>query len=203
MKRPWLLVLVVGMIMALAAPVAAAPPDCSEKPDHPSCPLPDDLDGGTVCDTEAPKTGDFDITLGGGKTHYPDGACVDVLSDEGPWYVTVDVQQGSVRELRLFLRDSVGPGDGCFEGGSCGLVLRDLPTDPIHLAPSMNVDDAGSMPGAYVNACGTVFAEVHDGVSYDAVRDDIPSPLAFMPSIRASRDAVVVLRVSPPQYTGD
>lgn len=198
MRRILILALAAALTFAFAVP-AHAGVDCEKKPNHPIC-ADEPLTAGTVCGTTPSATGVFEVMLGGRHTEYayPPGMCIDVLSGAGEWTVQVEVLAGTLRELNLYLRDSLAPGDGCFEGGSCGLALRDISSEP----GVITAIQLGYMPDAHVNACGTQYGELVeiDGefVSYDTVEPSIESPLAFMPSMRASNDAVVKLTVHTP-----
>jgi hypothetical protein len=103
--------------------------------------------------------------------------------------------------MSLFIRDSIGPGDGCFPGGSCGLVIRDIPEQNPFMV-TMGMED---IPEAYVNACGNDFGErvvvEGDWFFYEEADEDIPSPLAFIPSISGSNYVRVKLTVTFPDYT--
>ena len=198
MRRLLLLTLAAIITFALAVP-AHAGVDCAEKPNHPACDS-EPLTAGTVCGTTPPETGVFEVMLGGRHTEYtyPPGMCIDVLSAAGEWTVSVEVLAGTLRELNLYLRDSFAPGDGCFEGGSCGLALRDISSEPGVITEI----ELGHMPDAHVNACGLQYGELVEVdaelVYFDTVEPSIESPLAFMPSMRASNDAVVKLSVHMP-----
>lgn len=210
MKRCWILLLTLGAVLVLAVPVAATPGDeawCEDHPDHPKCvdsPSEDpDPVFGTVCGGDVEEGTLFTVELGGRKTDLPSNACVDVMSDRGAWSVEVNVVKGTLKGMSLFIRDSIGPGDGCFPGGSCGLVMRDIPAEN-PFTVTMGMED---IPGAYVNACnefedGNYFGEWTDGVFYEDIHPDIPSPLAFIPSISGTNDLLVDLAVTIPEYTG-
>lgn len=212
MKRLWILLLTFGVVFALAVPVAATPGDetwCADRPDHPMCvgdPEPEvpDQTYATPCGGTLIEDGtEFTVELGGRKSGLSSGACIDVMSNEGAWTVEVEVLQGTLRSMSVFIRDSVAPGDGCFPGGSCGLGLRDIPTEnPFTLTMGME-----NIPEAYVNACNVFpddnyFGEWADGTFYVDEEPDIPSPLAFIPSISGSNDLEVTLTVTFPEYTG-
>ena len=225
MKRLWILLLAVGVVFALAVPVAAAPGDeawCDSHPDSSKCvedPAPEDPDStwGTPCGvttevTDVSETvSQFTVDLGGRKTILSSGACIDVMSDAGPWTVSVEVHEGTLRGMSVFIRDSIAPGDGCFPGGSCGLSLRDIPTgNPFTLSEFMDDID---IPAAYVNACNVfeddnyfgewTVDEAGDPLDfYEGIHTDIPSPLAFIPAISGSQDVKVTLTVTFPKYTG-
>jgi len=211
-KRWWILLLALGVVLVLAVPVAATPGDeawCKDHPGHAKCigePAPEDPDTayGTVCGGDVEEGTSFEVYLGGRKSGLPSSACVDVMSDQGAWRVQVEVleNEGTLRGMSLFIRDSISPGDGCFPGGSCGLVIRDIPEEnPFLVTMGMK-----NIPEAYVNACNELgddndFGEWADDVFYEDIRDGIPSPLAFIPSISGSNYLRVKLTVSIPQYT--
>jgi hypothetical protein len=142
------------------------------------------------------RTDDFDVVLFGKS----DTACIDVIADPGAWKVKIETH-GIVRGMSLFLRDSVGPGDGCFEGGSCGYVFRnDFPTEV----------DLPYIDGTYVNVCGTGFGEsVRNSVTgvfdyYPDVAKDVESPVAFILSMSGRDGSVVTLHVDlPPLSTAE
>jgi len=70
------------------------------------------------------------------------------------------------------------------------------------------------IPGAYVNACDEflddnyfgewAFDEEDEWTFFEPedIRDNLPSPLAFIPSISGSNDLLVELTVTFPTYTG-
>jgi hypothetical protein len=230
MKRWWILLLTFGVVFALAVPVAAKQggPDCDLHPNHATCAgdpaaeepdsnwgipcgqLPDDLvvlaDG---------VSSEFKVYLGGRKiVDLPGSACVDVMSNEGPWTVEVEVLQGTLKSMAVFIRDGDSPGDGCFPGGSCGLGLgpRDIP-EGNSFTLDKYLDDV-TIPEAYVNACnvfddGNLFGEwtvneFGDPVEfYEGIWPDIPSPLGFMPSISGTNDLLVTLTVTFPTHHDD
>jgi hypothetical protein len=196
MKRFWIMLLAVALALVIALPAGAGKPDrnCDETPDHPQCraDLGDDTPiAGTTCGSpDDVKTGDFEVILKGKS----DTACIDVIANPGAWKIRIETV-GIVRGLSLFLRDSVGPGDGCFEGGSCGYVYRnDFPP----------IVDFPDIDGAYVNVCGTDFgesvwnpeAETFD--YYATENKDVVSPLAFIPSMSGRDGSEVKLTVYLP-----
>jgi hypothetical protein len=160
MKRFWIVLLIAAIAIVIAVPVSAAPP-CSEKPNHPKC-IPDDSGelppqdaplSGTVCDpAEYPdgivgiQTDDFSFTLSGKN----DGTCIDVISDQGPWEVTITGT--GARFLGVIPRDSIAPGDSCggyqLRGGS-----------DIYGSNPLILGYNGEIPAATINACGTDFGE--------------------------------------------
>jgi hypothetical protein len=201
------MLLAITMALVIALPAGAGKPqiDCDDDKflNRPECrndPGDEEPTGGTTCReggyTHAVMTDDFDVVLYGKS----DTACIDVIADPGAWKVKIETQ-GIVRGMSLFLRDSVGPGDGCFEGGSCGYVFRnDFPTEV----------DLPYIDGAYVNVCGTGFGEsVRNSVTgvfdyYPDVAKDVESPVAFIPSMSGRDGSVVTLHVNlPPLSTAE
>jgi hypothetical protein len=191
MKRFWIMLLAIAMALVIALPAGAGKPVKPPKPGKPPTSVPiagmTCIDGGSTYDV---KTDDFDVVLGGKS----DTACIDVIANPGAWKVEIETE-GIVRGMSLFLRDSVGPGDGCFEGGSCGYVFRnDFPAEV----------DLPYIAGAYVNVCGTGFGEtvwnpdteVFD--YYAGVATDVESPVSFIPSMSGRDGSVVTLHVILP-----
>jgi hypothetical protein len=195
------MLLAITMALVIALPAGAGKPpidiDCKKLPNHPQCaidPGDDTPMGGTTCaedgSADAVKTETFDVVLNGKS----DSACIDVIANPGAWKITI-ATEGVVRTLSLFLRDSVAPGDGCFEGGSCGYAFRnDIPPEV----------DMPYIDGPYVNVCGTDFGEsVWDPDTevfdyYPDVAMGVESPLSFMPSMSGREGSVVTLRVFLP-----
>jgi hypothetical protein len=208
-KRYWILLLTLGVVFVLAVPVAATPGDeawCIDHRDHLKCVESPSEDPGpafsTVCGGEVEDGTPFEVDLGGRKTDLLSSARVDVMSDGGAWVVEVEVLEGTLRGMSIFIRDSIGRGDGCFPGGSDGLVIRDIPEEnPFTITMGME-----AIPEAYVNACNVFeddiyFGEWTDGVFYEDIQEEIPSPLAFVPAMSGTNDAEVKLIVSFPEYT--
>jgi hypothetical protein len=109
------------------------------------------------------QSDDFTFTLSGKQ----DGACIDVVSVEGPWEVTITGE--GARYLGIIPRDSIGPGDSC--GGY--LLRREgniYGSNPLFLGYD------GFLPAATINACGTDFGEWVDiglgGLDPRLVADD-------------------------------
>jgi len=202
MRRLTIGLVLVVMILLFASVAGAVPPKCDEPGGEnlPGCPgddpsttttttQPDLPLGGTMCDpAEYPdgitgvQTDDFTFTLEGKKP----AKCIDVLSDEGLWEVTVTGE--GARYLGLVPRDSSTPGDSC--GG--WLLRSEANIYTTHTFSAYG----GPMPAATINACGTEWSEwvdlttpglipeIHCGVIdgdrckvVDAL--DIPHPLAF------------------------
>jgi hypothetical protein len=243
MKRWWILLLTFGVVFALAVPAGAGKPQCdptvqypAPTPEHPACQADDpateepDLTWGIPCEDDAAvlehpddKLSSFIVELGGRKnvSELPDSACLNVMSDAGPWTVNVDVTRGTLKSMAVHIRDSDSPGDGCFPGGSCGIGLgpRDITED------SFTLDEYLSgviIPEAYVNACNVFEDDNYFGEWYfneelgesgewefyegdwdenKAVWEALPSPLAFLPSVSGTNDLLVTLTVTFPTYT--
>ena len=137
MKRIWILLVVVALGVALAAPASAAKPNCELDPGHPSCKPADEdppADGpvGMTCveadaalrniaHVEPTWTGDNSFRL---ELNNKERACVDVMSAEGVWTIDV-VTLGSASAVGLAIGDSVNPGDTCW-GGCHGDVEADV-----------------------------------------------------------------------------
>jgi hypothetical protein len=203
--------MVCSVALALAIPAGAAKPDCSDPHStHPACQdpgeAPEVVNDSCYAHGEwgpLPVSGNFKVTLGGRNTGYPSGYCIDVLADSGNWVVKIETT-GRVQSLNLFLRDSVGAGDGCFTApdgtSSCGYMFRsnDIPAEQVF----------ADMPGAWANACGDEWGEYvgsewvngHFSVGgwYADEDSGVKSPLAFIPGIRAGSDATVELTVKLP-----
>lgn len=194
MRRIGIVLLVMAMGFVIASPAGAAKPDCSDPlSTHPSChDEPVDEQAGTTCAALGrwgePVTGEFVITLGNLKDQNG-SECVDVMTDAGEWEVDIDIVSGTVRSLMLVPRDSIAPGDSCG-----GVHIRKPATNTFTVA-------LPGTDGAYVNTCGTDFGEWANGIYYDTVETTIPSPLAFQMDMSGSKDAVVILTVTVPDYT--
>jgi hypothetical protein len=216
MRRVSIALIVCSVALALAIPAGAAKPVCSDlHSTHPACQDPGEAPevANDSCHAHGewgplPVSGNFEVTLGGRNTGYPDGLCIDVLTDPGDWRVEIETT-GKVQSLNLFMRDSVGAGDACFttpDGtSSCGYMFRssNIPAEQVF----------ADIPGAWANACGIEWGE-HVGSSWDGgsftagalyeTEDrDVKSPLAFLPGIRAGSDATVVLTVYLPGVGGE
>jgi hypothetical protein len=233
MKRWWILLLTFGVVFALAVPVAAKPggPDCNLHPNNPNCLLDDpateepDLTWGIPCEDDAVVSqhsddrSSFIVELGGRKiVDLLDSACLNVMSDAGPWTVNVDVTRGTLKSMAVHIRDSVAPGDGCFPGGSCGIGLgpRDITEDSFTLEEYLS---GVIIPEAYVNACNVFEDDNYFGEWYfneesgewefyegdwdenKVLWEALPSPLAFLPSVSGTNDLLVTLTVTFPTYT--
>jgi hypothetical protein len=198
-----------GVVLALALSFVlalAVLPAEAGKPDKPGKPAPSGPDGGTTCAAlsddnhfRMEATGDFTIELGPG-TDNGNVACIDVSPQfEGPWSVTWSINEGeTIRSLGLVPRDSFSPGDSC--GGL--LFRKNLPSEPIRLPPDPVLYPTSpygdSIPLPYVNACGTDFAELVDGVSYDYPDEEVASPLVLYVGVSGSKGLRVTLHVDLP-----
>ncbi len=194
MKKHTILILAILMLLAIAAPAAAKPPNCDANPDHPACGGGGDepAQAGTTCAEFAGDgylinafNSDFDFTL----TAALDDACIDVskVDANGTWTIDFKVTAGSLRELIVSVRDSAAPGDGC---------------DEARLRPSDSMGTIILNPNAAdtVNACGTEYGEMVNGEYFYQATDD-KSPLAFIVWTRGSKDLVVDLTVDYPNAT--
>lgn len=159
MKRLWIALSALALVLVIAAPAGAVKPDCTDpNSTHPTCQ--DDEPGdevpfaGTMCDPagypagiDGVQAGDFTFTLEGKKP----GTCIDVLTEiAGPWEVTVTGE--GARYLGLIPRDSIGPGDSCG-----GYLLRNEAN--IYGSSPHILGYDGSVPAATINACGTEWSE--------------------------------------------
>ena len=191
MKRFWIMLLAVAMALVIALPATADKPDKPDKPGKPPTSVPiagtTCIDGGSTYDV---KRDNFSVVLYGKS----DTACIDVIANPGAWKVEIETE-GIVRGMSLFLRDSVGPGDGCFEDGSCGYVFR---------RPFPSEIEFPNIDGSYVNVCGTDFGEsVRDPDTglfdyYSEVDEIVESPVSFIPSMSGRDGSVVTLHVILP-----
>jgi hypothetical protein len=141
MKRMWIVLFVLAIGAALAAPASAAKPDCPGN----SCNTDSSGIGMTCAETEAVGFDHVVPTPTGPNTFVVEladrlGACVDVMAAAGTWEIEV-VQVGSAREVYLAVQDSVLPGDTCWGGSDVGAI-----TEPTVLYPVL--------PEAAVDACG-------------------------------------------------
>jgi hypothetical protein len=144
---------------------------------------------GTTCNAIGewgdPYEDDFKVTL-------TENACIDVIASEGDWTVKVDeTGDGTLRRLSLVIRDSVAPGDACDSVS----YRRDIPSQ-ITL-DGFESDNNPGIAGAWVNSCGTDYAE-WVGDAYYAVEDtDVASPLV-LGVLMSGRDAQVTLTIDLP-----
>lgn len=218
MKRILLALLIGAIVVLMAVPAGADKRDCSTYPDgHPQACQPDDptpepIGGGTVCDPSEYPEGitdiqydDFTFTLSGNQAN----ACIDVISKEGPW--TVTITGSGARSLALIPRDSIAPGDSCG-----GYVMRRAAN--IYGTLILGYED--SIPAATINACGTDFGEwanidldgldpapVADGCDCAAIDEDrclvttqpdAEHPLVLQALLGGSRDGTTIIDVDLP-----
>jgi hypothetical protein len=158
MRRIWIMLLAVALALVIAGPAGADKPNCDDPDsDHPACQDDEPGDelpmGGTMCDPAGYPEGikgvqkdDFTFTLEGKKP----GTCIDVMSEEGPWEVTVTGE--GARYLGLIPRDSIAAGDSC--GGWLLRSAANIYGDSPH-----TLGYNGPVPAAEINACGTDWAE--------------------------------------------
>lgn len=176
MKRIWIMLLVVALGVALAAP-ASAKVDCVRNPDHPLCPSgdedpPDDGPIGMTCteaDAALRNINHVDpVWLPSGQTSQQPGdlsfqvelndrlrACVDVMSAAGAWKVDV-VTLGSAEGVELAIGDSVNPGDTCW-GGCHGDIEASVTTADCNGGEddeSCRVVWTPELPASYLDSCG-------------------------------------------------
>ena len=201
MKRFWIVLMAVAMALVMAVPVNAAKPNCDVDDTHPSCKSDEPPLAGFTCKAKsfgeayvAEEFLDFDIPL----SRVTSSACIDVWPEfEGPWFVTVTVNSGVLRQLTVIPRDSHGPGDSC---GGLGFNKKppsffQLPPDPT-LYPDSPYGETIPLP--YVNACGTDFAEWVGDVYYDTADETVPSPFALLVFVGGSKNLDVTLSVDLP-----
>lgn len=203
------LFLVTAMMLIVALPAGAGKPDCSDpRTTHPPCDKGDAGDEtlhGTVCDPDdypnnldgqqivGVQEDDFAFTLSGKQ----DSACIDVVSVEGRWEVTITGD--GARYLGVIPRDSISPGDSCG-----GYLLRS--EGDIYGGEPLILGYAGFLPAATINACGVDFAEWVDFGSYGldesycsaynddgtmcevAEKVDVTHPLVLQAFLRGSAD---------------
>ena len=226
MKRISLALLIGAIVVLMAVPAGADKRDCSAYPDghsqacQPDDPTPEPIGGGTVCDPadypfyplgdelvqiDGVQYDDFTFTLFGNQAY----ACIDVISKEGPW--TVTITGSGARSLALIPRDSIAPGDSCG-----GYVMRRA----ANIYGTLILGYEGSVPAATINACGTDFGEwvnigmdgldpapVADGGDCAAIdgdrclvttRSDVEHPLVLQALLGGSRDGTTIFEVDLP-----
>ncbi len=212
-KKTMIVALALFALVVATVPAGARPPEGKGKPG----PTDDTaLGGGTMCDPAGypldetgeklvgVQTNDFTFTLGGKQ----DGTCIDVISIEGPWKVTI--AGDGARYLGVIPRDSIGPGDSCG-----GWLLRSTIYDYGKGTPLI-LGYNGIVPAATVNACGTDFAEWVDieleGLTPDkdcVVLDEglclvgaelptVPHPLVLQVFLRGSANGTTTFEVDLP-----
>ena len=191
--RSWIVLVAILMVCAIALPAGAAPPKCDKDPTAPGCgtPADDQPSAGTTCNAlgighfPEPVEDDFTVTL-------TENACIDVIATVGDWTVGIDeTDDGTLRWLSLVIRDSVAPGDACDSIS----YRRDIPSE-ITLN-GFESDNNPGIAGAWVNSCGTEYAEWVGDTYYAAEDTDVASPLVFQVFI-SGKDAEVTLDVTLP-----
>lgn len=201
MKKLLVTLVAVSLTLTLPATARAGKPDwAGGKQDEPvagtSCAdyYGDDYGYGVPSD-------DFTFTLGGKDSGYPSAACIDVMANEGEWRVETTVASGTVRGLLLAPQDSFSPGDSCGGVNASRVKSGAVFTLPGPDHPN-DVDQDGMIEAAYVNSCGTDFAETVDGVVLEEADPGTPDPLAFRVFMTGSNDALVIVHVDlPPTQT--
>ena len=198
-NRAWLILTALAMVFAIALPAEAKPPKCEENPDSPGCeaPVDDQPMAGTTCEAIpesvdafsdsfdlTPTEDGFDLTL-------TEDACIDVMATAGDWTVDVVEDSGTLRSLSLVIRDSVAPGDAC----DSVAYRKDIPSQ-ITL-DGFEGDNNPGIAGAWVNSCGTEWAEWVGDVYYAEENQSVPSPLVFL-VFMSGKDAEVTLSVTLP-----
>ena len=195
-NRFWIMLLIMAVAIGMAIPAAAKPPLCSENPEHPACvpddptdPPPDDEPiAGTTCNAIGewgePVTSDFTVTL-------TENACIDVIATAGDWTVYVDKISDGTRWLSLVVRDSVAPGDACDSVS----YRRNIPSQ-ITL-DGFESDNNPGIAGAWVNSCGTDYAEWVGDTYYAAADTDVESTLV-LGVLMSGKDAKVTLTIDLP-----
>jgi hypothetical protein len=186
-QKSWAILVVVALAFTTAVS-AAAKPDCDVDPTHRSCKT---AVAGTECVVWSPsdpyayaESGDFDLTV-----EDTGSVCIDVSEVvAGDWEVTIDVTEGSLRELLVIVRDSIAPGDTC---ASTSYKKNKIPDSPFTFTLPVNADN-------HVNACGIEFAEMVDNHYYAAAEEETPSPLSFVMFFQGSSDLVFTVEVDYP-----
>ena len=170
MKQLWIMLLAVSLALVIALPAGAAKPDCNIDPSHSSCKVDEPRVGLTCAEAETagwdhvdPEWGTWDLD-GDGEfeagfrvvLNRHEGACVDVESAAGDWWM--DVQVGSAREVYLSVQDSVAPGDWCWgygHGNPEALVTEDV---------TLSI----GLPASTADICGDNFADGDDQLAFNA-----------------------------------
>lgn len=192
-NRFWIVLIAISMAFAIAMPAGAAPKKCEIDPTAPGCEtaVDDEPLAGTTCNAigewdNLPISEDFTVTL-------TENACIDVIATEGDW--TVDVEEigdGKLRSLSLVIRDSVSPGDACDSVSYNRYIIPgDITLD------GFESDGNPGIAGAWVNSCGTDWAELVEGDYYADAMPKIESPLVLQ-VFMSGKDAAVKLDVTLP-----
>lgn len=186
-RRLVVVLVALALQMAMAA-TSAGRPLC---PDHPSCgddPVDDQPIAGTTCEAIGewgdPVSDAFTVTL-------TENACIDVIATEGVWSVEIGEISGSMRWLSFVIRDSVAPGDAC----DSVFYRRDIPSQVTLDGPES--DNNPGIAGAWVNSCGTGYAEWVGDTYYADEDPSISSPLVFQ-VFMGGKDVEVTLDVTLP-----
>ena len=194
-SRSWLVLTAILMACAIALPAGAAPKRCDTNPDLPGCgtPVDDQPIAGTTCNALGewgePVSDNFAET-------FTENACIDVIATEGDWTVEIDeTDDGTLRWLSLVIRDSVAPGDACDSVSYRRSNRRDFPSE-ITL-DGFESDNNPGIAGAWVNSCGTEYAEWVGNTYYAAEDTDVASPLVFQ-VFMAGKDAEVTMTIELP-----
>ena len=202
------------MVCAIALPAGAVKPQCDDAlpghtPDHPICsnddpvdPPPDEPLAGTTCKA----LGEWDEPVWLDDYHFTitltENACIDVMANAGVWTVEIDENpddenpddenpDGTLRWLSLVIRDSVAPGDAC----DSVAYRTDIPSE-ITL-DGFESDNNPGIAGAWVNSCGTDWAEWVGDVYHAAENKSVPSPLVLQ-VFMSGKDAKVKLTIDLP-----
>ena len=185
MRRTLLLILTATVAVAVAAPAAAKPGKKPAPP--PENPVPgvtclewagsEAGSGALVMAVDAAIDPKFSVTLGAGEL-----ACVDVIAPAGDWAVSVEAT--GMRALNLIIRDSISPGD------VCDIIPIKKPSDGDYVFTDVEA--------SYVNACGTEWFELIDGVVYRERVPDFEHPLAFIVVAGNGIDARATIEVTRP-----
>lgn len=196
--RFWIVPLIMAVAIGMALPAGAAV-DCSNEKfaDHPHCqiypePPPDDGPlAGTTCNAIGewgdPYTEDFTVTLA-------EDACIDVIATAGNWTVAVEeIGDGTLRWLSLVIRDSVAPGDACDSVS----YRRDIPSQITLDGFESDGNPGPGIAGAWVNSCGTDWAEWVGDDYYDYEDSNVESPLVLQ-VFMSGKDAEVKLTIDIP-----
>jgi len=184
-NRFWIVLLAISMACAIALPAGAV------KPDKPGKPPPDEPLAGTTCKA----IGEWGDPFSGGEVPVTlsENACIDVMVETaGTWTVKVDeIGDGTLRWLSLVIRDSVAPGDACDSVSYRG----DIPS--VITLDGFESDGNPGITGAWVNSCGTDWAEWVGGVYYDDEDTDVESSLVLQ-VFMSGKDAKVKLTIDLP-----
>jgi len=195
-NRIWIVLLIMAVAIVMAIPAGAAPP-CSVNPNHPNC-IPDDPtdpppDDGPLAGTTCNAIGEWGEPVQSGTyitEILTENACIDVMADPGVWTVEVvdESGDGTLRWLSLVIRDSVAPGDAC----DSVAYRRDIPSKI-----TLDGFESDGIAGAWVNSCGTDWAEWVGDDYYDYEDTDVESPLVLQ-VFMSGKDEKVTLTIDIP-----